>query len=244
MQKIILGTVQFGSDYGIKHDGQPSLKEIEKIAQVAWNGGIRVIHTSWQYGLPKICEAMFSEFGWMVKDDKYPDLFYWNRPFKQRIGKSIYSLNENHESYSLLIVPVNILDNRFLKLKTNITEIIARSVFLQGLLLMENLPLWLSDKAFFAIHDFQKKCNELKLKYYEAALGWVLGLEDVDHVIVGVNSAKQLEQLLAVKPLQWDYDFSITDENILDPRRWPTLDNQLKRTVETSTAIEGVNIKL
>ena len=41
MQKLILGTAQFGiPNYGIKHDGQPSIKEIEKITQIAWDGGI------------------------------------------------------------------------------------------------------------------------------------------------------------------------------------------------------------
>ena len=65
------------------------------------------------------------------------------------------------------------------------------------------------------------RCKADYLELYEAALGYILGIDEIDKIIVGVNSAKQLNQLLAVKPLKWDYDFSITDENVLDPRKWP-----------------------
>jgi aryl-alcohol dehydrogenase-like predicted oxidoreductase len=247
MTKLILGTAQFGSDYGVKHDGQPSEKEIEKIARVAWDGGIRTVHTSWQYGLPKICDAIFDQFEKIEKDREFPHLFKWgNDGVLSRLGMSAYNPDEIKNIVVDMIVPVNVLDRRWLEFKNPKHKLIARSVFLQGLLLMDPdlMPDWVTDYGKTEIAFFQFECSQRRLAFYEAALGWVLGLDEVDYVIVGVNSTKQLEELLAVEPLKWDYDFSIQDENVLDPRRWPTLDNQLKRTVETSTAIEGVNLKL
>ncbi len=220
--KLILGTASFGSDYGIKHDGQPSIQGIEEIARIARDGGIRVIHTSWQYNLPKICEAIFNEFEWIKKDKAFPNLFSWESEYS--LGMSIYDPIEYHHFIGAeqVMVPINILDHRFLGRKHNFI-LIARSVFLQGLLLMEviDLPKWIPPDTALQISRFQAMAWTLDLWPYEAALGYILGLDEVDHVIVGVNSAKQLEQLLAVKPLIWDHDFSIGDEMVLDPRRWP-----------------------
>jgi len=244
MSKLILGTAQFGSvPYGVKGDGLVSEKELEQIARVALAGGIRIIHTSWQYNLPKICEEIFDQFEKIEKRKDNPSWFEG----PNTLGKAVYDPEEIYTTGDDYIVPVNVLDGRFLpKCKLVDNWIYARSVFLQGLLLMDfdNLPNWISLEALNQIHKFNEICQILRLKNYEAALGWVLGLPEIDHVIIGVNNAEQLKQLLDVKPLQWDYDFSITDENVLDPRRWPTLENQLKKFVETSTAIEGVNIKL
>jgi len=222
MIKLILGTAQFGSNYGIKKDGQPSLQEIEKIAQVAWDGGIRVIHTSWQYNLSDECKVILHDFEWIAKSWGDPNYFWWN--YKE--GKSFYSPSEWNAPYRMAIIPINILDKRFKNIweyKSNGTILIARSVFLQGLLLMEpeKMPDWIPIDVKTMIFAFHFKCEVMNLRPYEAALGWVLGLEDIDYVIVGVNNAEQLRQLLEVKPLRWDYDFSIQDEMVLDPRKWP-----------------------
>jgi len=248
MSRLILGTASFGQPYGIKNDGVPSLPELEKIARVAWDGGIRVIHTSWQYGVDLIIATIFDKFELIRKDRDDPRYFR----FEQLRGFSVYERNElwslDPHEISYIQFPINILDNRFLKscenAKDKSIKVIARSVFLQGLLLMDEFPKWLNHDTAEKIRNFKGMCGTLGFQPYEAALGWVLGLPEIDYIIVGVNSAEQLAQLLDVKPLQWDYDFSITDENVLDPRRWPTLENQLKKFVETSTAIEGVNIKL
>ena len=221
--KLILGTASFGKPYGIKGDPVPDEKELEKIAHTAWNGGIRVIHTSWQYNLPKICEAIFSEFEWIEKCNPDAQYFKW----RLRLGLSVYEEDEldlwaGDSSIDILQIPVNILDKRFLGLKVTGCEIHARSVFLQGLLLMENIPDWVSLPSRTMIKLFHKTCRANRLMAYEAALGYVLGLDEIDKVIVGVNSSKQLEQLLTVKPLKWEYDFSITDDKLLDPRKWPS----------------------
>jgi aryl-alcohol dehydrogenase-like predicted oxidoreductase len=172
--------------------------------------------------------SIFKDFSVIQKKGVLPDWFQEG----SKIGLSVYETKEIEDemriysySYDIYQFPINVLDTRFLKylkpLEVQHFEIHARSVFLQGLLLMRELPAWISTETMLKIHSFRNICNQKKLQYYEVALGWVLGLKDIDYVIVGVNSAEQLKQLLEVKPLKWDYDFSITDEKVLNPRKWP-----------------------
>jgi aryl-alcohol dehydrogenase-like predicted oxidoreductase len=146
------------------------------------------------------------------------------------LGLSVYDPEEIQEfdgEVDMLQIPVNVLDGRFTKHKFHPTwTVIARSVFLQGLLLMEELPTWVSTEARWMIRTFIHACRAQRLMAYEAALGYVIGLDEIDKVIVGVNSSKQLEQLLTVEPLKWEYNFSITDGKVLDPRRWPSEDDR------------------
>lgn len=49
--KLILGTVQFGLEYGItNHVGQPSAEVAFEALEVAWNAGIRVLDSAQAYG--------------------------------------------------------------------------------------------------------------------------------------------------------------------------------------------------
>jgi aryl-alcohol dehydrogenase-like predicted oxidoreductase len=235
MSRFILGTSQFGSDYGIKQDGQPSLKEIEKIAHIAWDGEIRKIYAYDKYNCNDSVMSIFKDFFIIQKKGVLPDWFKDG----SRIGLSVYEIKEIEDemriysySYDIYQFPINVLDTRFLKYLNPLKElgleikpeIHARSIFLQGLLLMDLTELphkWINNEVYQQIKSFHLACIDHNLELHEAALGWVLGLKDVDYVIVGVNSAEQLKQLLEVKPLRWDYDFSIQDENILNPRKWP-----------------------
>ena len=47
ISKIVLGTAQLGSDYGIaSHSGKPSANESTRILEAAWDGGIRNFDTA------------------------------------------------------------------------------------------------------------------------------------------------------------------------------------------------------
>jgi len=49
--KIVLGTVQFGLDYGINNsEGKPPKERVFKILEAAWHAGIRVLDTAEVYG--------------------------------------------------------------------------------------------------------------------------------------------------------------------------------------------------
>jgi uncharacterized protein len=64
LKKMVLGTAQFGSDYGITNvTGKPSRKEIFKILSLAWDRGIRWYDTAPGYGSEQILGEFISVNG-------------------------------------------------------------------------------------------------------------------------------------------------------------------------------------
>lgn len=155
-----------------------------------------------------------------------------------KIGVSVYTADEIDQvmaqyadSLDLLQLPINIFDQRLLQsrhlkyLKSLGIEIHARSIFLQGLLLME--PEQLS--AHFAkiiplFRDYRLTLANYGISPLQAALGFVIGLEEVDVVLCGVNNATQLHEILALNPVLppgFDFDkFALSDPEILNPAKW------------------------
>ena len=105
----------------------------------------------------------------------------------------------------LVQAPLNILDRRLIesgwatRLKSRGVELHVRSTFLQGLLLMPAdqrpvkflrwQPLWT---------EWARWLDETGLTPLQACLGYVLGIEEVDKVVVGVDSVSQLNEVLGV----------------------------------------------
>lgn len=153
----------------------------------------------------------------------------------KKIGVSVYSAHQIDKiltKYSIDIVqlPLNILDQRLLrsnllsKLKNSGIEIHIRSVFLQGLLLMnpETLTPYFDSvrQHLFRYHAFLR---ENCITPLEAALGFVCGLDHVDAVICGVNNHAQLDEICSsCKPLPQSIfsEFAVSDTSILDPSNW------------------------
>ena len=216
--KLILGTANFGGQYG--YGESPSLAEIERILTVAADAGIEYIDTAPAYN----CDYAYNGFRVITKTPFYylgvryhavlehdPDgrliaakeakTLGWVDKF----GISIYTVEQMqkalHGNPDIIQLPMNIADNRFIpylpELHKRGIEVHARSVFLQGALLTgRGLP-----------------------KYTAAqCLAFVLA-QDVDGVIVGVNTAEQLQELVKVKPINCQ-GLNICDERIIDPRRW------------------------
>jgi len=157
----------------------------------------------------------------------------------KKIGVSVYNaeqIDETLKRYAIDLaqVPVNIFDQRLLKsghlkkLKDWQIEVHTRSIFLQGLLLLEpsELPPYLSHAApcLQKYHDLIKPLN---LTALDAALAFVDHLEEIDAYIVGLNHYHQLEDILSHQKknrdnaLNFDYSkFAITDESIINPFLW------------------------
>lgn len=157
----------------------------------------------------------------------------------KKIGVSVYDAEQIDEALKryaidLVQVPVNIFDQRLLKsrhlkkLKDRQIEIHARSIFLQGLLLMEPsiVPPYLSWAAPYLqkYHDLIKPLN---LTALDAALAFVDHLEEIDAYIVGLNNYQQLEEILSHltknRDNTLDFDcskFALTDESIINPSLW------------------------
>ena len=134
----------------------------------------------------------------------------------------------------LIQVPLNVVDQRLLasgylrKLRSTGIEVHARSVFLQGLLLMppETLPAWFDGVKPHLSH-YHDEIARLGLAPAQAALNFALGLDEVDPVICGINDSAQLRELIGYASLastaRQSHDFgrfALTDENILNPTNW------------------------
>ena len=156
----------------------------------------------------------------------------------EKLGVSIYSpddLTPVIEKYDIDLVqaPINLFDRSMestgigKQLQEKGIEVHARSIFLQGLLLMKpgSRPQKFS-KWNLAFEAFDKWCAINKKTPLEAALKYVDQLSFVDKLIVGVDSKVHLEQILAAlnssgvdMPVFFDHE----DTRLINPSRWSEL---------------------
>lgn len=160
------------------------------------------------------------------------------RGWAARTGVSVYDADDLALSCERLVpgivqLPLSTLDRRLVacgwldRLTAAGVEVHARSIFLQGLLLMD--PTALPD--FFA--PLQPTLARLHAGWaarttpLAGCLDYVLRNEQVDAVIVGVNRLRELKEIVAaVADLDDTIDDSApvaVDPTFLDPRRWPPL---------------------
>lgn len=153
-----------------------------------------------------------------------------------KIGVSVYTgsqidaiLDQYH--IDIIQLPINIFDQRLilggqlLRLKKEGVEIHARSVFLQGLLLMdpEALPPYF-DSIKVHLEKYHSFVVDLDLSPIQTALGFVCSLGEIDRVVCGVNTNGQWQELIAasrciVNSEQFN-KFAINDTLMLDPSNW------------------------
>lgn len=137
------------------------------------------------------------------KDFFISNIFEIKEIFKKykikNLGFSIYSkkifkdLNKN-EHVNSIQVPVNIINKDFCNFKSN-KKIVARSIFLQGLLINSNIK---TNKTF--LKDFNKKLANLAIKkkidLYSLCLNYVLQKKEIHKIIIGFDNVSQLNQML------------------------------------------------
>jgi len=160
----------------------------------------------------------------------------------KKIGVSIYDQFQleflfKYFDFDLIQLPISIFDQRFIadnflqRLNRKNIEIHARSIFLQGLLFLEenNIPPKMNK-----FKDYILKLNEISLKYdlskEEIALLFVNTINEIDKVIIGVEKIDQLRRNVKILSKSESFDktrtfinfkdFFIKDTNIIDPRRW------------------------
>jgi aryl-alcohol dehydrogenase-like predicted oxidoreductase len=160
------------------------------------------------------------------------------RGWAARVGASVYNsdqltLVETRFRPEIVQLPVNALDRRSIisgalaRLKAAGAEVHARSVFLQGLLLVE--PNELPD--FFApvrqnIVELRGRWKERGLSALAGCLAFALQRPEIDAVIVGVNRLNEFEQIeaAAASCVGASIDIHVNqpiDPVYVDPSRWP-----------------------
>tara|TARA_B100000073_G_C23739313_1_gene573217 strand:- start:2832 stop:3710 length:879 start_codon:yes stop_codon:yes gene_type:complete len=159
------------------------------------------------------------------------------------IGVSLYSEEEINQMLDSKIkpdviqLPMNILDTRLYrsgvlsKLIDREIEIHVRSAFLQGLFYLSQ------DQLKSRFNDVVPYVNKLEsiaegngLKLSELALLWLVSLEEISKVVIGVDNADQLKMHLIA--LEKRVDTSVFEEvlsvhyeneTILNPSLWPSI---------------------
>jgi len=156
--------------------------------------------------------------------------------FVSKIGVSVYSGRQIDQvldrfSIDLIQLPINVLDQRLLqgayleKLKRAGVEIHARSVFLQGLLLMgqQDIPDYFNSVRE-KLDSYHQIISKRGLTPLQAALGFVSGIPEIDQVICGVNNSEQLREICEAGQAKVDWreftNFAVSDESIVNPSLW------------------------
>ena len=127
--------------------------------------------------------------------------------------------------------PFNIFDQQIMssgwsdKLKSNNTEIHTRSVFLQGLLLMQKsrLPKYFQHNWPDLFNSWYKFLATNEVDAVDIALDFVLKKNWIDKVVVGVDSLSQLRSLLEVEKSSIAMDspkLECSDRNLINPSKW------------------------
>lgn len=129
-------------------------------------------------------------------------------------------------SFRMAQVPGNAFDQRIARVHAPQVEVTMRSAFLQGLLLMpQERAAQRVPTASEALKRWRRRCTDHGLPPLVAALSIVKGFAAVDFCVVGVDTARQLEEIIAA----WDEaeptqapELATNDLGIIDPREWRT----------------------
>ena len=152
------------------------------------------------------------------------------------LGVSVYTLKQLKEAkavfplLSTFQILENICDRRLIHLKelidfTNRGNVVnIRSVFLQGLLLMnlKNLPAKFQE-ATKSIDDLNKYASENSVSVLDLCIAYVRKIPWVGNYLVGVESTSQLKGILESSfelKENWETQISSLPDELKDPRFW------------------------
>lgn len=180
-------------------------------------------------------DSLTGKFGEKLADELYKIKI---KGLVKKIGISVYNPKElakllNFFKPDIVQAPFSIFDNRFIssgllsKLKKKNIEVHARSIFLQGLILMsENSRSSKFNKWNHLWKIWHEWLNDNKIKPLDACIRYAYSIKDLDKIIVGINSKKHLEQIMVASdgklPLL-PKELTTDDINLLNPQNWKKL---------------------
>lgn len=155
----------------------------------------------------------------------------------KRIGVSVYAPTEIEEAARLDFIdviqtPFNLFDNWNLRgkpiqiAKAKGKQIHVRSVYLQGLFYCD--PTTLRPSLYdlkIPLQNIRQIAQEEKISFADLALQYVLQFKEIDGIILGVDSKKQLEENLRALNSRFSsvekiHQIKIANDLALDPRTW------------------------
>lgn len=285
--KLILGTVQMGLDYGVNnHSGKISFSESCSILLEAYNNGIVVLDTAEAYGNahqvigdfhrlnPKLKFKVITKIPQSTKydevlqkikiycEDLHVDclevlMFHSfdtyennrqiiavlndlkNQGIIKHIGVSVYSNSQieallTDDNVTVVQMPFNLLDNESIrgelmkKMKAKGKVIHTRSAFLQGLFFKEQFKdNNISQKLSNELIAIKNISNAENTSISNLALSYCLNQENIDKVLIGVDSVNQLIDNMKAVDYKMNHDtlikinaLKVDNTDLLNPSLW------------------------
>jgi len=175
---------------------------------------------------------LLSDFGQKLYDDL---IILKEKGTIKKIGISIYETTELESlvpnyKFDIVQAPLNIFDRRLItsgwlkKLKDLNIEVHVRSIFLQGLLLMDSESRPAKFKRWDALFsEYDKWLKNNNIQALEACIQFALSLKEVDQVIIGIDSISNLREILSFGEhmnLMFPENLSSDDTDLLNPLAW------------------------
>lgn len=190
----------------------------------------------------KVYAVLFHDYNDYCTDKKSYDVLidYKQNRRIEKIGFSLYYPHELDEllisgvKFDIIQVPFSIFDQRFRpyfrELKYLNVEIYVRSIFLQGLVFIEPNSFSYHFHEYVSLfEEFHEKVLKSGKSINEVCINFVHNFSDIDNIIVGVCSARELKNNIdSVKSMQNDdlsfyqslNHYAIENEDIILPFNW------------------------
>ena len=152
------------------------------------------------------------------------------------IGFSAYTIDDVIQAIDVvpeittIQVPENIADQRLMQsteligLKSEGFSLVVRSVFLQGLLLMNPVQI---PKNLLTFKDFLIQLNSIATQeectVLELCIDYVTRISWASHILVGAINSDQMREMLEsrkVLPSDWQEKIAPVPSELVDPRKW------------------------
>ena len=242
--------IDTASAYGSSEEvlGQIGTEAYRVVTKIAVNQGSQGVDRDWasaeivkscgRLNLPSIYGVLLHRVGDLLGPNGQSVIegleLARNEGIVGRIGISLYGPEEigavlEVMKPDIIQMPLNVFDRRliqspwFKRLKDEGVEIHARSAFLQGSLLMGhgNLPSYLQ-RWSVSFRTFEEWAQKIGVSLLQAAIQFPLSVDGIDKVLVGVETQKQLEEIVnASSRLDLDYpDFQTTELELINPVNW------------------------
>jgi len=149
------------------------------------------------------------------------------------VGVSVYSPSEVKKvikffTPDFIQFPLNLFDKRFIS-KENIKiykqkniKLVARSCFLQGIILKKNF-LFKNKEDTKIFNNFKMWLRKKKLSALSASLNFIKNQKQIDFLVVGVDNYFQLKQIINIFKSKKKIDipsFKNMSLQSIDPRLW------------------------
>lgn len=224
--RVITKTPKFGNDSVLKADTDDLVR--------TFNASLRNLGLNSVYGLlVHDVSDIFATNGSNLLDALEQ---LKSQGYASKIGVSVYTSSQINKILDyckpdIIQLPINVLDQRLIQDGTIAhlsglgIEVHARSVFLQGLLLMQindYMPKYF-EPWLPLLSKWHSFCGDQLISPLHAALGFVCGLKDISYALVGVENQKQLKEILDNSTTLNSFDFeqfASDDLKLLDPSVW------------------------